>query len=283
MIPKVYSPIFRNKPVVVTKKSVEAHVIKVNGKHYKPMTNGTHKVVVIGGVTYIPVHKVDKAVAATKKVIAPNQASKVNTFNIGNKTYIPLSVVPKVYAPLFKFKVQPLKPAAPKPITRTIKINGNFYTPITNRTVKPIEVDGVHYVPVHSAPVDAVIRKPIISKVKGKVNTFVVGNQTYIPIHAIPKVFAPIFTNKQVKVTKETIASTVIRVNGKSYAPVTDKAHKAIVVNGHTFIPVKSVQPGSIAKNSTLTTNGAKINTFKIGNNTYIPLVVVPKVYRAVF
>jgi hypothetical protein len=126
---------------------------------------------------------------------------KISTIKIANNTYIPISVVPKVYRPLFTFKVRPLVKSAPKPITRTIKVNGDFYVPITNKTVKPIELDGVKYVPVRSCPQNIVIKKPVDAKSKGKVNTFKIGEETYIPLKVIPKSYKPIFLNKPVKVT----------------------------------------------------------------------------------
>ena len=56
VVPKVYKPIFVNKPVAVTIKAVHSTAININGKLYKPIANETHKQVVIAGVVYIPVH-----------------------------------------------------------------------------------------------------------------------------------------------------------------------------------------------------------------------------------
>ena len=109
------------------------------------------------------------------------------------------------------------------------------------------------------------------------------GNKTYIPVSVVPEVYKPIFTGKPVKPTPSVISSIVIKVNGKNYQPVTTKGLKELVVDGHKFIPVKKVEPESIVGNKTIGTNGAKINTFKIKDTTYIPKVVVPKVYHAVF
>ena len=70
VVPKVYKPIFINKPVKPTKENLEKYVIKVNDKVYKPITKSVHKSIVVGGEHYIPVH-----VAKTtekKEVIVPN-------------------------------------------------------------------------------------------------------------------------------------------------------------------------------------------------------------------
>lgn len=100
VIPKAYKAIFVNKPVPVTHDSVRTTVIKINGKLYKPIANETHKQVNIGGVVYIPVHQ-SKSNDTIKRKIVINQDGQVHTFKIGSKTYIPLNVIPKVYASVF--------------------------------------------------------------------------------------------------------------------------------------------------------------------------------------
>ena len=40
--------------------------------------------------------------------------------------------------------------------THVIKINGDNYVPITNRTAKPVTFDGVKYIPVYTAPAEKV-------------------------------------------------------------------------------------------------------------------------------
>lgn len=160
VVPKVYAPIFTNKPVAATKENAKNTCIKVNGNTFTPILNETKKPVVINQQTYIPVRKVDPVNVGTKNVIAPNQVKNVSTIKIGNATYIPITVVPKVYRPVFCYRV-PLKPPTPAPITRAIKVNNNLFTPITKGPVKPIEVEGTKYVPVKPAPVDAIIRKPV--------------------------------------------------------------------------------------------------------------------------
>ena len=49
----------------------------------------------INGTTFIPVHRVKSTTG--KSVISVNSPKKVNTFNVGEITYIPVNVVPKVY------------------------------------------------------------------------------------------------------------------------------------------------------------------------------------------
>lgn len=133
----------------------------------------------------------------------------------------------------------PLKPAVPKPITRVIKVNNAFYVPITDKSVKPIVVEGVTYLPVDTASENAVIREHVASKSKGTVNTFKLGKYTYIPTSVIPKVYKPMFLNKPVKVTTKSVSKTVITVNGNNFVPITDKVHKVVVVEGIEYIPVK--------------------------------------------
>ena len=187
----MYAPIFRNKKVSVTNENAEKHAIKINGKTYKPITHGTHRQIVINGTSYIPVYKVKSS--AVKSVISVNSPKKVNTFTVGEITYIPAHVVPKVYKPLFKFKVLPYKkPVVP---TTTIRINGEHYIPITNQTVKPVVIKGIKYIPVHSAPDTLEIHHPIIPKTNNKTYTFNIGGKTYIPLSVIPKVFESVFKN----------------------------------------------------------------------------------------
>ena len=178
----MYAPIFRNKKVSVTKENAEKHAIKINGNHRQ---------IVINGTSYIPVHKVKSS--AGKSVISVNSPKKVNTFTVGEITYIPAHVVPKVYKPLFKFKVLPYKkPVVP---TTTIRINGEHYIPITNQTVKPVVIKGIKYIPVHSAPDTLEIHHPIIPKTNKKTYTLNIGGKTYIPLSVIPKVFESVFKN----------------------------------------------------------------------------------------
>ena len=167
----------------------------------------TVKPVVVDGKTYIPVHPAPESANKTNAIV-PKTNGTVNTFKIGNKTYIPVSVIPKVFRPMFKNKVP--APVVPKS-TPVIAINGEHYIPITNETVKHITFDGVTYIPVHKAPETLQINKTIAPKSKGPINTFKIGEKTYIPISVIPKVFRPAFKNKQAP-PKQPLP--VIKVNG---------------------------------------------------------------------
>ena len=139
VIPNTYLPIFKNQPVKATPKTVSQYVININDKTYKPITNETTKSVKIDGKLYIPVHREVNSVE-DKKVITPNHHDdKVNTFKVGEKTFIPLAVVPKVLKSVFAYKVTlPVKnDTKPTPV---IKINDQHFVPVTDKSVKPIVV-----------------------------------------------------------------------------------------------------------------------------------------------
>lgn len=160
-------PVFKNTPVKATPKTVNQYVIEVNGKTYKPITNTTSKPVTFMGKLYIPVYR-EKNSVEDKKVVAPNSGENVNTFKVGPKVYIPLSVVPKVFKPVFCYKV-PLpapKGTTPKGTTppKVIAINGNNFIPVTDKTIKPIVVEGKTFVPVKKAPENVNVSKVIEPK-----------------------------------------------------------------------------------------------------------------------
>lgn len=151
-----------------TPKTVNKYVISINGKTYKPITNSTSKYVKIDGKVYIPVHREINSVD-DKHVITPNQEEgHVNTFKIGSKTYIPLSVVPKVYKAVFAYKVKLPAKKASKP-TPIIKINDKHFVPVTDKSVKPIEVNGKTFIPVKIAPEHLNVSKAIVPKKKGEI------------------------------------------------------------------------------------------------------------------
>jgi len=75
-------------------------VISVNGNNYKPVTNQNVKPVVIEGVKYVPV----TVVSPTKNVTPVVKKEDVNTFKIGNTTFVPSTVIPVVYQPSFENK-----------------------------------------------------------------------------------------------------------------------------------------------------------------------------------
>ena len=79
-------------------------------------------------------------------------------------------------------------PAANQPKI-VIKINGGHYIPITHKNVKPIVVEGISYIPVLKAPESVNKSAAIASNKNGTINIFKIGNITYIPLNAVPKVF----------------------------------------------------------------------------------------------
>ena len=263
-------------------KKSSTPVITINGAHFVPIRGQHVKEISFEGITYIPVHPAPKYVDTSKAIINENECSITNTFKIGSKTYIPISVIPKVYRAIFKNKVRPAN--ITRKITTVISINGNHFVPITNKTVKPIVLEGVTYLPVHKAPYYLNVKKPISPKVEGHINTFAFGNITYIPIHVIPKTYLPIFKNIPVKATPKSVNKYEISINGKTYKPITNSTSKHLVINGKVYIPVQR-DKNSVIDKIVITPNQAdgQINTFKIGSKTYIPLSVVPKVFKAVF
>jgi len=46
---------------------------------------------------------------------------------------------------------------------------------------------------------------PIIPKTTGPIDTFTVGNKTFIPISTIPKTYLPLFKNKTVAPTQPVV------------------------------------------------------------------------------
>ena len=163
VIPKAYKPIFKNTPVKANKKSVSTTAININDLHYKPITTGRHKTVIVDGVKYIPVHLDNNAI--NKNVLVPNSEGQVTTFKVGKIHYIPASCIPKAYKAVFKYKVQQKKSKTPAP--KVILINDNFYVPAKNS--KPIVIQGKHYIPVIAAPLKVDISNPIEPTKKGTI------------------------------------------------------------------------------------------------------------------
>ena len=54
----------------------------------------------------------------------------------------------------------------------------------------------------------------------------------------IPKVYKPIFQNKNVKVNATSVTKYVIQINGNLYQPILDKTHKHVVVDKKIYVPV---------------------------------------------
>ena len=221
--------------------------------------------------------KVAPATQDTSSAIIPKVQGKINTFKIGNYTYIPLVVVPKVYRPIFKTVVKS------KPPTIVIKVNGKVYAPLTHITVKPVTIDGITYIPVHKTNDTKNVNTTIVPEVEGKINTFKIGNHTYIPLQIIPKVHSAVFKNKIAPVKKPNVITPIIKINDQHFVPITNATVNKVVVGGVTYIPV------NVPKKSVDTTHAivpkveGPINTFKIGNKTYIPLSVIPKVFSPIF
>jgi len=100
-------------------------------------------------------------------------------------------VIPKINRAVFKTE---LKVPAKKPFVKAvIKINGEHFVPIKNKTVKPIVINGVTYIPVQTAPSHLNKSSAIKPNSNGSVDIFKKGNITYIPLKVIPKVFRAAF------------------------------------------------------------------------------------------
>jgi len=66
-----------------------------------------------------------------KKPIVSEDEGYINTIKIKDKTYIPLSVVPKVFRPAFTHKEKPKNVTYPH-ISSVITVNNKNYIPINN-------------------------------------------------------------------------------------------------------------------------------------------------------
>lgn len=85
-----------------------------------------------------------------------------------------------------------------------------------------MRIDGKTFVPVKAAPVQVDTSSPVKPKIQGPINTFNIGNHTYIPLRAIPKLHRAVFIPKNE--TKRTAPiTTVIKVNGDNFIPITIK------------------------------------------------------------
>ena len=102
----MFKPCFLNKPVKVTPESVKNNVLSLNGKTFAPITEEKSNQIILKGKVYVPVKTVPAGEVGTKNVITTNQVKKVNTFEVGSKTYIPLERIPKCYRPIFNDKVE---------------------------------------------------------------------------------------------------------------------------------------------------------------------------------
>jgi len=252
-------------------------VIRINGQHYVPIKNKTVKPIVVEGVTYIPVHEDSESVHKGSAIV-PKTSGHIETFKIGKITYIPIKVIPKVYRSAFK----PAKKAAPKKssVKTVIRINGEHFIPIKNKTIKPIIVEGVTYIPVHTAPESAHDASAIVPKTSGHIETFKIGKITYIPLHVIPKVHRAVFKPAKKAAPKKSSVKTVIRINGEHFVPIHNETVKPIVLEGITYIPVHAASESDNKSSAINPKKTGHIDTFKVGKITYIPLNVIPKVHR---
>lgn len=116
-------PVFKPKKFTPTKV-----VIKINGENFVPVKASNNKPVVIEGKTYIPVKKATEKQISSSTPINPKKEGPIDTFKVGNVTYIPLNVVPKKFTPLFKknIPVSTTTPTVSRPnnATHVINVNG---------------------------------------------------------------------------------------------------------------------------------------------------------------
>ena len=119
-------------------------------------------------------------------------------------------MIPKAHRAVFRTNKKTKRTA---PITTVIKINGEHFIPITITKVVPIVENGITYIPVKRAPLSLEITKSISPKKEGLINTFKIGKYEYVPLDVIPKAYKPIFRNKPVKVNKESVSTTAIKIN----------------------------------------------------------------------
>ncbi len=110
----------------------------------------------------------------------------MQTVKVGNVTYVPLKAIPKKHHAAFR-------PIIKKNPLVAINVDGKLYKPVDQKNVKPVDKNGVTYLPVKEVKNPKKITNPIKSESTGPVQTFKVGNITYIPSTVVPKTYAPIF------------------------------------------------------------------------------------------
>lgn len=109
----------------------------MNDKYFVPITGDKAKTIKVDGVEYLPVKPAPSNVNKDIAIIPKNYGS-INTFKIGEDTFIPLNVIPVVYRKAFKVEPsQPAQPSESKPTTQTeckypvyLKVNNQYYAPI---------------------------------------------------------------------------------------------------------------------------------------------------------
>lgn len=97
-------------------------------------------------------------------------------------------MIPVVFRKAFKLEPEPSKPTpqteCKEPVY--IRVNGDVYAPIYNKTVKSLVVEGIIYIPVYTAPKSTDASSALIPTTSGKVEIIKIGKITYIPIRVIP-------------------------------------------------------------------------------------------------
>ena len=99
---------------------------------------------------------------------------------------MPLKAIPKKHHAAFR-------PIVKRNPLVAINVDGKLYKPVDQKNVKPVDKNGVTYLPVKEVKNPKKITNPIKSESTGPVHTFKVGNITYIPSTVVPNTYAPIF------------------------------------------------------------------------------------------
>lgn len=105
----------------------------MNDKYFVPITKDKAKTIKVDGIDYFPVKQAPTNVNKDNAII-PKNYGKINTFKIGEDTYVPLNVIPVVFRKAFKLEPEPSKPA-PQTTCKYpvfIKVNQVIYFPIYN-------------------------------------------------------------------------------------------------------------------------------------------------------
>ncbi len=128
--------------------------INVNGNLFTPITKGPVNPIEVEGAKYVPVNPAPVG-AIIRTPVQPITKAPCKTFTLGNKTYIPLSVVPKTFKPLFLNKsVNVNKDTVTKTV---ITVNGNSFVPVnTEKKQNPVVVKGINYIPVKQVPKNSI-------------------------------------------------------------------------------------------------------------------------------
>jgi len=74
---------------------------------------------------------------------------------------------------------------------------------------------------------------------------------------------------------------TVIKVNNVAFTP--NPNVKPFKIEGKTFVPVNKAPENLEIKNPAKPSKSGRVNTVKVGGQTYIPLASLPKVLKPIF